>query len=155
MAKADFEGCSVIKIRRFLMGWQRWAILGALLPTQLLAQSCATVRPNWNPGSGPVTAWDEALYLFTSPMGIVCLGAFALAVLTLRNTWLLAAGAGSAALGLLLYSTNLTADPFEITQDAVAEGCVGPTSTAVAICAVICLICAGLFALKRRLKGRQ
>ena len=118
------------------------------------ANTCAQIRPKWDPASGPVSAWGEAVIALSSPMGVVCLGALALAILTLRGSWLLAAGVGAASFGALLHMTNLTEDPLEISSSAATEGCTGPTSIAVAICAAICLICAGIYTAKRRLEGQ-
>jgi hypothetical protein len=158
MAKAIFEQRGLARIRRILAGRRPVAFLGtisAILPTQLLAQTCAVSRPNWDPTSGPVTAWGEAVYMFQSPFGIVLLGVFALAILTFKTSWLLAAGLGAAALGVLVYLGGSLDDPTQINQVALSEGCTGPTSTAVAICAAICLTCAGIFAIKRRLRGEH
>lgn len=139
----------VMKIKDF-RGPAPLAILGTLFPTQLFAQACAQVRPSWDPTSGPINAWGEAAFVFQSPIGIVCLGAFALAVLTMKPTWLFAAGFGAVGLGIVIYLGNTLEDPTGISQQTAAEGCSGPPSVAVAICAIICLICAGIYAAKQR-----
>lgn len=151
--QCNAPNCSVARFSESLVSWYPVAILGVLLPTYAVAEVCDKIRPNWDPTSGSVTAWGEATFFFQSPLGIVCLGAFALAVLTFKSTWALASAVGSAGLGLLIYINGTLDDPNGFSQQSVAEGCVGEPTLAVAICATICFICIGILSRNRRKEG--
>lgn len=151
---------SKVRFRAFLKktgGPAPIAILGALslIPTQLLAQTCEASRPNWTEADGQVTAWGEAIFVFSSPFGMVLLGILALAVLTRKDTWLAAGAIAGAGAGFLLYLVSTTGDYAYDTRLIEYDGCAGPNTIAVAICAAICLTCAGIFVIKRRLRGEH
>ena len=65
---------------------RRGVILGlvAAMPTQVLADICAQVRPNWS--GSEVTALTEAMALFGTPPSLFLIVATAL-VVRLRSQW--------------------------------------------------------------------
>ena len=87
-----------------------------ILPSPAVAQSCADLRPGWD--GAPVSAFSEALLLFSTPLSLILLLATAI-VLRLRSNW----GALGIAIGWSLQVYLVT---FVLPPDAArAEGCVG------------------------------
>jgi hypothetical protein len=116
------------------MGPLRRGLILALLPGPALADVCASVRPNWIPGT-PSTALTEAIALFgTVPsLGLILLTALAL---RFRSQW-----GGLTVVVLWAGWTSLVA----LTGDAMMaqarlEGCVG---SPVLFLSGVAAICAG------------
>lgn len=112
------------------------AVPAVLLPAPGWAQVCEELRPGWD--GTPVSAWAEALSLFTSPAALVLLAASA-AALRYRSQW----GALGVCVGWsLLVSAYTFFDPAGGARGAgIQEGCVGsPTVFIVAVGA----LCAAL-----------
>jgi hypothetical protein len=119
------------------MGPVRGRLIAAFaLPTVLIAspaaaQVCATLRPLWEAGAGPVGVLGEMAHVFGSIPGMTLLTLFALAM---WRGWRPLLGLVSlAALGLatLLYIGAFS----ELRAQAVVEGCAGPVLPAAAVLA--------------------
>ena len=117
------------------MGPLRRGVIGvaALAPAPAFAQSCADMRPNWVPGT-EVTAWAEAVALFSTPLPLILLVASALAF-RLRTQW---ATVTVIVLWTLLVSLIVFTDAAGRSA-AVAEGCIGSPSIFVGAVAVLCV----------------
>lgn len=102
------------------MGSLRRGLILAVLPTPALADACDTIRPGWD--GGEVTAFAEAITLFSSPIALFLLLSTAL-VFRFRNAW----GALAVCLAWSFLITAVTFfDPTGgVRTLAVAEGCVG------------------------------
>ena len=88
-----------------------------LLPARAVAGVCETVRPGWD--GTPVSALQEAAYLFSTPLSLILLLATALAV-RLRSQW----GVLAVCLGWSgLVTFHAFFDP--TAGAAMAEGCAG------------------------------
>lgn len=105
----------------------------ACLPGAAWAEVCDKERPNWD-GTG-VTAFGEALTLFTTPVALVLL-AFTLIALRFRSQWM-GLGAVIGWAGFIALIT--TADPTGIRDFAINEGCIGSPTLFIAIVAAICV----------------
>lgn len=101
--------------------------------TGALAQACETLRPDWE--GAPVTLWQEALYLFSTPPALVLILA-SLIVIRLRHAW-------GALIVVVLWSLLTTlismADPTGLQNLARAEGCMGSPALFIVIVAAICV----------------
>ena len=121
--------------------FRRQLILGpmiAALATPVWAEVCDKQRPEWNPADGQMTGFGEAYYLFTSLPGLAILGAVVLAATGgVRIYWLLAALFSGAVAAALVAVRN---DPTGLTELARIEGCVGPATIPVTICAAIAAV---------------
>ena len=113
----------------------RLALILALVPVQALADVCALERPDWRPENGPATALDELAFLFTSLPGLGIIGALTLAALTGQKRYFAISTVFAALVGAAL--TVQTSAPDSLTLTAIAEGCVGPQTFAIAACAII------------------
>ena len=113
----------------------RLALILALVPVQALADVCALERPDWRPENGPATALDELAFLFTSLPGLGIIGALTLAALTGQKRYFAISTVFAALVGAAL--TVQTSAPDSLTLTAIAEGCVGPQTLAIAACAII------------------
>ncbi|MEM6758608.1 MAG: hypothetical protein AAF601_03935 [Pseudomonadota bacterium] len=106
----------------------------ALIATPLWAEVCDKERPNWD--GAPTTAWGEAVTLFLSPLGLLLL-ALSLITVHFRWQWI---GLGTI-LGWTGFITIVTmADPTGLRADAMAEGCIGPTTLFIPLAAAICVV---------------
>lgn len=104
----------------------------SLLPHAAWADACGTIRPNWD--GTPVTALQEALFLFATPASLVLVLASLLAM-RFRHHW--------AALGVVLGWTLVVslvtmADPTGLNAPAAAQGCVGSPTLFIVLVAAIC-----------------
>jgi hypothetical protein len=105
----------------------------AVMPLPAWANSaCATIRPGWD--GGTVSAIEEAITLFSSPIALVLLLASAFAI-RFRSSW------GALAL-CLAWSFLITAVTFfdptgGLRTAATAEGCVGSPSVFIALVAAL------------------
>ena len=113
----------------------RLALFLALVPVQALADVCALERPDWRPENGPATALDELAFLFTSLPGLGIIGALTLAALTGQKRYFAISTVFAALVGAAL--SVQTGAPDSLTLTAIAEGCVGPQTLAIAACAII------------------
>lgn len=113
----------------------RLALFLALVPVQALADVCALERPDWRPENGPATALDELAFLFTSLPGLGIIGALTLAALTGQKRYFAISTVFAALVGAAL--SVQTSAPDSLTLTAIAEGCVGPQTFAIAACAII------------------
>ena len=113
----------------------RLALILALVPVQALADVCALERPDWRPENGPATALDELAFLFTSLPGLGIIGALTLAALTGQKRYFAISTVFAALVGAAL--SVQTSAPDSLTLTAIAEGCVGPQTFAIAACAII------------------
>ena len=113
----------------------RLALFLALVPVQALADVCALERPDWRPENGPATALDELAFLFTSLPGLGIIGALTLAALTGQKRYFAISTVFAAFVGAAL--SVQTGAPDSLTLTAIAEGCVGPQTLAIAACAII------------------
>ena len=113
----------------------RLALILALVPVQALADVCALERPDWRPENGPATALDELAFLFTSLPGLGIIGALTLAALTGQKRYFAISTVFAALVGAAL--SVQTGAPDSLTLTAIAEGCVGPQTLAIAACAII------------------
>ena len=111
------------------------ALFLALVPLQALADVCALERPDWRPENGPATALDELAFLFTSLPGLGIIGALTLAALTGQKRYFAISTVFAALVGAAL--SVQTGAPDSLTLTAIAEGCVGPQTLAIAACAII------------------
>ena len=122
----------------------RLALFLALVPVQALADVCALERPDWRPENGPATALDELAFLFTSLPGLGIIGALTLAALTGQKRYFAISTVFAALVGAAL--SVQTGAPDSLTLTAIAEGCVGPQTFAIAACAIIAGISAASLA---------
>ncbi len=106
--------------------------LSVLLPAPAFAEVCDKMRPAWD--GLPVSAWQEALFLFTTVPSLVLLLATALAV-RFRHQW-------GALIVVVLWTILITmvtmADPTGLQDIAKNEGCVGQPTLFIALVAAIC-----------------
>ena len=122
----------------------RLALFLALVPVQALADVCALERPDWRPENGPATALDELAFLFASLPGLGIIGALTLAALTGQKRYFAISTVFAALVGAAL--SVQTGAPDSLTLTAIAEGCVGPQTFAIAACAIIAGISAASLA---------
>lgn len=92
-----------------------------LLPAPAIARVCENTRPDWVAADGPVGAVGEAVYVLTSPVGLILMG-LALLALIWPCRWLavIVALPVLALAGLLVLSRQA-----DIAVQAMAEGCIG------------------------------
>lgn len=105
----------------------------AALPAPAFASVCAALRPEWAPAHGPRGVLGETLYILGSPLGLVILALFALAMWR-GWTWLsgLVALLSLGLAGLLVLGAGTATR-----AQAVAEGCAGPVYPVAAVLALI------------------
>ncbi|MCV2882838.1 hypothetical protein [Actibacterium sp. XHP0104] len=110
------------------------AALFATLPGPAFAQACATQRPFWE--GEPVSAFAEAITLFSTPAALILLAASALAI-RFRHQW---AALVTCLLWSLLTSSLTVMDVTGGARDAaIAEGCIGSPALFIAVVAAICV----------------
>ncbi len=104
----------------------------ACTPLPAWAEVCDKVRPDWN--GLPVSAWQEALWLFASPLALVLLIGSAI-VFRLRSSW----GALVVFVGWSFLVGAFTFwDPTGgVRTAAIAEGCLGSPAVFVSVVLVI------------------
>ncbi len=113
------------------MGSLRGGLSLAALPLPAWAGVCEDLRPGWD--GAPVSAWQEAIILFLSPLSIALLIA-TLVALRFRSSWgVLAVCAGWS----LLVSVIAFFDPTG--GQGAAEGCVGSPVVFIAAVGAICV----------------
>lgn len=135
------------RVARILAPRHSLTLLGVItLPTPLLASTCATLRPAWDQTAA--TAQSEAVFLLTTPFGMAVCGLFVLSVLTRTPARLIISAIASAGLGFMYSMREGLEGSDSPTQLALQEGCVGPTTLAVAICVGFCVISSGLLLMK-------
>lgn len=113
----------------------RLILLFALLPFPALAGVCNKERPDWSPALGAASGLDELVFLFTSLPGLGLLGALTLAALSAQKRYF-----AITAVFATLIGTALSLPPDDLTRTAITEGCVGPQTLSITVCAVIALI---------------
>lgn len=97
-----------------------------------MADACAQARPDWD--GLPISAFSEAITLFTSPLGIVLILATAIAI-RIRSQW----GGLVIVLGWTSYVTLITMlDPTGLRDLAQVEGCVGSPTLFILCVTAIC-----------------
>ncbi|MEM6940673.1 MAG: hypothetical protein AAF943_06420 [Pseudomonadota bacterium] len=101
-------------------------------PAAAAAEVCADTRPGWK--GGPVSAFDEALFLAMTPAALVLILASALAV-RFRHQW-------GALIVVVLWSIFVSfialGDPTGVRALEIAEGCIGSPALFIAGVAAIC-----------------
>jgi hypothetical protein len=109
-----------------------------LLPAPAAAEVCETLRPFWDPATGPATVWDETLHLAASPISVVLLVA-TLAAARFRSAWggLAAICGWSAMVGFLVFGTST--DPESPRMLGMTEGCIGSPALFIGLVTAICL----------------
>ncbi|MEM6409522.1 MAG: hypothetical protein AAF700_14050, partial [Pseudomonadota bacterium] len=109
------------------------SLIATLTPTAAWSQSCADVRPSWEPGT-PVTAWAEAIQLFSAPPALALIIASAIAIRT-RSQW-------GALLTVLLWTGLIALVTFASERLygslTIAEGCIGSPALFIAAVTAIC-----------------
>ena len=114
------------------MGSVRGGLIAALLlPAPAWAQVCEELRPGWD--GTPVSAWSEALLLFTSPAALILLAGSLVAVRTKSQWGTLAACVGWSA----LVSVYAFLDGGR--TEAMAQGCIGSPVVFIATAAALCV----------------
>ncbi len=115
------------------MGPLRGGLILSLLASPALAGVCDETRPAWD--GMPVTALDEALYLFTTPISLFLIAALATAVV-FRH----AMGAALVALLWGFFITSLILpDGAGTSAAAITEGCAASPALYIALSGAICL----------------
>ena len=111
----------------------RLIALLTLLPAPAMARVCENTRPDWVATDGPVGAVGEAVYVLTSPVGLILMGLALLALIWPRR-WLavIVALPVLALAGLLVLSRQA-----EVAVQAMAEGCIGGIWPVVVLLVVI------------------
>ncbi|MCY4335512.1 MAG: hypothetical protein OXC60_12695 [Litoreibacter sp.] len=109
------------------------SLMTYLTPTAAWSQSCTDVRPSWVPGT-QVTAWSEAIQLFSMPPSLVLLVASAIVIRT-RSQW--------GALAVVVFWTGLVALVTFASERlygslAITEGCIGSPALFIAAVTAIC-----------------
>ncbi|MDJ0826489.1 MAG: hypothetical protein QNJ16_13380 [Rhodobacter sp.] len=115
------------------MGSLRRGLILAALPTQAVAEACATVRPDWD--GSPMSTLSEALFLVTTVPVLVLLLA-TLAALRFRSQW---GGLAVVVLWTALVTFLTMVDPSGLQAASRAEGCVGSPALFIAAVAAICV----------------
>ncbi|QIE46838.1 hypothetical protein G5B38_15640 [Pseudohalocynthiibacter aestuariivivens] len=107
------------------------AALGSL-PGAALAEVCANERPDWT--GVPVSAWAEALALFSTPAALFLLAASAVAVM-LRHQW------GALAVCVLWSFLTMAVTMFDtdMRASAMTEGCIGTPIVFIVAIASLCV----------------
>ncbi len=105
----------------------------AILPAPVWAEACATFRPGWD--GMPVTIFDEAIALFSTPIALILLVASML-VIRFRSSW--GAVAVCLAWSLLITATTFFDPTGGLRNAGVAEGCVGSPALFIGIVAALC-----------------
>ena len=113
------------------MGSLRRGLILALLPAPAWAQVCEELRPGWD--GTPISAWSEALSLFTSPAALILLAGSLIAVRYKSQWGTLAACVGWSAL------VSVFAFWDGGRTDAMAEGCIGSPMIFILAAATLCV----------------
>lgn len=107
--------------------------LALLAPSPAWAEVCDKARPGWD--GVPVTAWQEALTLMTSPAALILL-MLSLIALRFRSAW------GALAVTVLwtgLVTLVSMVDISGLRDAAMTEGCIGSSALFIALIAAICV----------------
>ena len=105
----------------------------AVLPAPAMAEVCATVRPGWTAGDGPVGVLGEAAYVLGSPVGLILLALVAVALIWPRRWMAVAVVVPVLGLAGLLFLSRQA----EGAAQAMAEGCIGGIGPTVAFLVLI------------------
>ena len=97
------------------------------------ADVCTDYRPNWE--AGPVSAWQEFVWLMASPAALILLIATAF-VIRFRSQW---GGLTCFVLWAMLGSYLSFPDVNELRKTAIIEGCVGNPSLFLGVVTAICI----------------
>ncbi|MEP4197146.1 MAG: hypothetical protein ABJL99_16090 [Aliishimia sp.] len=111
---------------------RRGLILACLTPSALWAEVCDKARPAWD--GNTVSAWQEAVFLFSTLPALVLIVASMLAI-RFRHQW---GALVVVVLWTLLVTMVSMADPTGIQKLAAAEGCVGSPALFIGVVAAIC-----------------
>lgn len=115
------------------MGPLRGGLILSLIAGPALAEVCDKARPGWD--GMPVTALDEALFLFATPISLFLVAALATAVV-FRH----AIGAALVTLLWGFYITSLILpDQTGISAAAITEGCAASPALYIALSGALCL----------------
>ena len=109
-------------------------MLPILFPTGAMAETCATIRPGWTPGT-KVSQISEAIALFSSIPSLVLLIATVIAI-RFRSQW---GGLGCVVLWSGWVSVITLLDPSGVNSAMQAEGCMGSPTLFIAAVAAICV----------------
>ncbi len=104
----------------------------ALLPSAAWADVCATERPDWN--GVPVTAWGEALALFSTPAALFLLASSVTATLLRSAIGALVVCLMWSTLTMIVVST----DPTGLRDASRLEGCTGSPALFIVAVAALC-----------------
>ncbi|MGL5012657.1 MAG: hypothetical protein ACRC6I_22545 [Paracoccaceae bacterium] len=125
------------------------AALTALMASPAMAEVCSAVRPGWSPGDGAVSVLGEAVRFLLWGGGAVLIAAVAAGIYWRK----------SIVLNAVLLLAVVMAVPYLWPLDpvtrglAVAEGCVGPATGAIALLGLIWVAALVGLTLKRK-EGR-
>jgi uncharacterized integral membrane protein len=112
---------------------RRGLILAALAPAPAWAEVCDKTRPNWD--GTPVSAVDEAIFLFSTPAALVLVLGTLLAI-RFRHQW---GALIMVILWTLLISLVAMGDPTGMREFELTEGCVGSPTLFIGLVAAICI----------------
>lgn len=101
--------------------------------TPALAEVCDEARPNWD--GGPVSAFQEAVFLFATFPSLALILATAVAV-RFRSQW---GGLAVVVLWSGLITIFTATDPTGLGEFALSEGCVGSPALFIAAVTAICI----------------
>lgn len=117
------------------MGSFRRRVIAALclFGTPAAADICSDARPNWD--GGPVSAWQEMIWLLSSPAALVMLIITAF-VIRFRSQWGgLACFVGWAMLGSYLSFPDIN----DFRKQGLIEGCMGSPTLFLGLVTAICV----------------
>ncbi len=109
------------------------AVLIFVAATPVSAEVCDKSRPDWD--GAPVSAFQEAVFLFSTPASLVLILASLLAI-RFRHQW---GALITVILWTLLVSLIAMGDPTGLKEFEVAEGCIGSPTLFIAAVAAICV----------------
>ena len=104
-----------------------------LMPGVASAEVCDRTRPNWD--GTPVSAMQEAIFLFATPATLLLVVA-SLAALRFRHQW---GALVVVVLWTLLVSLIALGNPTGVRPQEIAEGCVGSPALFIGVVAAICV----------------
>ncbi|WP_162497398.1 hypothetical protein [Roseovarius dicentrarchi] len=111
---------------------RRGLIAAAFLPGAAWAGACETVRPGWD--GTPITAWGEALALFSTPAALFLLAASVTATLLRSAVGALVVCLMWSTLTMIVVST----DPTGLRDASRIEGCTGSPALFIVAVAALC-----------------